>query len=51
VQMLKAIDAKQPDAMVDAGETMDEVCEGCHLKFWYPNQAVWKFSQRSNRTK
>jgi hypothetical protein len=44
-QMLKAIDAKQPEAMMTAGEAMDGVCEGCHTKFWYPHQIVWKVSK------
>jgi hypothetical protein len=48
-QMLKAIDAKQPEAMVQAGETMDEVCESCHLKFWYPRQPIWRVSQGTNQ--
>jgi hypothetical protein len=39
-QMLKAIDAKDPQAMMAAGATMDSVCEGCHLTFWYPNQII-----------
>jgi hypothetical protein len=50
VQMLKAIDAKQPEAMVQAGEAMDEVCESCHLKFWYPRQAIWRVSQGTTQT-
>ena len=40
VQMLKAIDAKNPEGMMTAGATMDEVCESCHLTFWYPNQVI-----------
>ena len=39
-QMLKAVDAKDPKAMMDAGATLDTVCEGCHLKFWYPGQKI-----------
>jgi hypothetical protein len=39
-ELLKAIDARNPQAMMDAGATMDEVCEGCHLTFWYPNQVI-----------
>jgi hypothetical protein len=38
VQMLKAIDAKDTAAMMEVGTDMDEVCESCHVKFWYPNQ-------------
>jgi hypothetical protein len=39
-QMLKAIDARNPEGMMAAGATMDEVCESCHLTFWYPNQVI-----------
>ncbi len=39
-QMLKAIDARSPEDMMAAGATMDEVCESCHLTFWYPNQVI-----------
>jgi hypothetical protein len=49
VQMLNAIDARQPQAMLEAGEAMDEICESCHMKFWYPNQAVWRISRGDNR--
>jgi hypothetical protein len=35
-QMLRAIDARDPKAMLDVGGTMDDVCEGCHRTFWYP---------------
>jgi hypothetical protein len=41
-QMLQAIDAKNPEGMMTAGGKMDEVCEACHLTFWYPNQIVPK---------
>jgi hypothetical protein len=36
---LKAIDAKNTDALLDSGEGIDKACENCHLKYWYPNQA------------
>jgi hypothetical protein len=34
---LKAIDAKNADALLDAGEIIDQACEACHQKYWYPN--------------
>lgn len=49
VKMLRAIDAKQPEAMIEVGEQMDEVCESCHMRFWYPNQAVWTISQSTKK--
>ena len=39
-QMLAAADHREPQGIIDAGDTMDQVCEGCHLKFWYPGQKI-----------
>jgi hypothetical protein len=38
-QMLKAVDAKDPVAMIEVGTALDEVCESCHTTFWYPGAA------------
>ena len=35
-QMLDAIDARNTQGMIDAGEKIDQACENCHLKYWYP---------------
>ena len=35
-QMLQAIDGKNTQGMIDAGEKIDQACENCHLKYWYP---------------
>lgn len=43
VAFLKAAEERSPQGILDAGETMDEVCEGCHLKFWYPGQKIPTF--------
>lgn len=40
LQALAAVDAKDPVALVKAGGVIDEICEGCHLTFWYPNQVI-----------
>jgi hypothetical protein len=40
LQQLAAIDARDPVALQRAGGEVDEVCEGCHLTFWYPNQVI-----------
>jgi len=37
---LSAIDARDPSRLVRAGGAVDQVCEGCHLTFWYPNQVI-----------
>ncbi len=39
MKALAAIDAKNADALSDAGETIDNACENCHLKYWYPPDA------------
>ena len=39
MKAMAAIDAKNPDALSDAGETIDTACENCHLKYWYPPDA------------
>jgi hypothetical protein len=36
MKALAAIDKKDVDGLSDAGETIDEACEQCHLKYWYP---------------
>lgn len=41
--ILKNVEAKNVDAIMEAGATMDQVCEGCHLKFWYPGQKIPRF--------
>lgn len=33
---LAAIDAKDLDATLQAGDAMYGVCESCHMQFWYP---------------
>lgn len=40
VLFLKAAEERNPQGIIDAGETLDEVCESCHLKFWYPGQVI-----------
>lgn len=35
--VMRAIEAKNPQALIDAGETLDTACENCHSTFWYPN--------------
>lgn len=38
--LVKAAEDKDVQAIMSAGETLDEVCESCHLKFWYPGQKI-----------
>jgi len=34
---LKAVDAKDKDALFHALDGIDKACESCHLHYWYPN--------------
>jgi hypothetical protein len=36
VPALKAVDAKSPQGLFDAGDTIEHACEGCHQHYWYP---------------
>jgi hypothetical protein len=49
----KAIDAKDVQALSNAGEKIDSACENCHLKYWYPNQEeqLRKALERQSRDK
>jgi hypothetical protein len=37
IPSLEAIDARDKEGLLRGGETIDRACEGCHLKYWYPN--------------
>ena len=39
-EALRAIEAKDGPAVIDAGERMDQACENCHSNYWYPNQPL-----------
>lgn len=42
---LAAIEEKNPDALLKAGELIEHACEQCHSKYWYPNDtrpSAWK---------
>lgn len=42
---LIAIDEKNPDALLKAGEGIEKACEACHSAYWYPNDkrpVSWK---------
>jgi hypothetical protein len=40
LKALAAIDAKDPQVLMDVGGTIDEACEACHVTYWYPNQKI-----------
>jgi hypothetical protein len=35
---LDAIDAKDAQTLMAVGEKLDDACENCHLKYWYPEE-------------
>lgn len=37
---LAAIDKKDKEALFEAGDGIDEVCEACHQVYWYPGPAA-----------
>ena len=47
--VLKAIDARDVDALFESGETLDQACETCHKKYWYPEGAPLDPSSLSRR--
>jgi hypothetical protein len=51
VSALEAVDAKDPVALVKSGGALDEVCEGCHLSFWYPNQVIPAFPSEQDASR
>ena len=44
---LKSIDDRNADGLLDAGELIDNACENCHLKYWYPNQNAAEAAKQS----
>lgn len=39
-EALQASEARNADSLLEIGGRMQEVCEGCHRTFWYPNERV-----------
>ena len=40
LKALDAIDAKDPNRLLEVGGEIDEACEACHLVYWYPPDLV-----------
>jgi hypothetical protein len=38
MEVLKTIDAKDADALLNNSDKIDTACENCHLQYWYPNE-------------
>ena len=46
-EAVKAVDARNIDALMDIGTRMDTVCESCHGAFWYPYVSGYRSPGRS----
>ena len=40
LDILKAVDAKDPKKVFEIGEHIELACEGCHSQYWYPGEVV-----------
>jgi hypothetical protein len=38
MEAFKAIEAKDAEGLLNAGDGIDNACEKCHLQYWYPNE-------------
>ena len=36
-QVRQAIDARSAQRLLVAGERIDQACEACHVRYWYPD--------------
>jgi hypothetical protein len=48
-EALRAIESKDADLLLDVGARMENVCEGCHQTFWYPQEKAESSNARTNR--
>src|SRR5499425_109187 len=40
MEAFKAIEAKDTEGLLNAGDGIDNACEKCHLQYWYPNEKI-----------
>jgi hypothetical protein len=38
MKAFEAIEKKDTEGLLDAGDGIDNACEKCHLQYWYPNE-------------
>ena len=43
LDVLQAIDARDPEQVFELGDEIDQACENCHTHYWYPNEKVPEF--------
>ncbi len=39
-EAVRAAESRDPDKILDVGETIEHACEGCHRQYWYPNEQI-----------
>ncbi len=49
VPALKAVDARNPQGLFDAGDSIEQACEHCHQQYWYPPGHAPAWKQESER--
>jgi peptidyl-prolyl cis-trans isomerase A (cyclophilin A) len=47
--MVAAAEARNADRLADIGGELDHACESCHVKFWYPTDALQSEAPRAAR--
>lgn len=47
--MLASATARDAQKLLEAGDQLDQVCEGCHLQFWYPGQYIPPVEEQLSR--
>ena len=40
MEVVAAVEARNPDKVFEVGERIEIACEGCHKQYWYPNEEV-----------
>jgi hypothetical protein len=39
-EVIRAVDARDADKVLELGERVEGSCEGCHRQYWYPNEVI-----------
>jgi hypothetical protein len=47
MEAFKAIEAKDAEGLLNAGDGIDNACEKCQLQYWYPNEKAAAEAQKS----
>jgi hypothetical protein len=40
LDVLQAVDARDPQKIFELGEHIERACENCHTRYWYPNEKI-----------